>query len=286
MSKVVNRLLTFFVGLPLVVFFVCFTPLHHILLHIAIVVFASVASCEIYNLLSRNIPMQRKAIVVGLSTLIPLSTYICALLKLDFVLSTLVFIASFMALLIMEVFCPNAKNPEEPFKDSNHKLVGSLFVLFYGGYLLSFLSRMTVLEHSTEFIVLFLVMVFLCDSAAWFFGMLFGKGNRGYVKASPNKSIVGFVGGILGAIASGILCAFIWPQVFAGSLWRMVILGLVVSISAILGDLAESVFKRSAKEKDSGNFIPGRGGALDSIDSVLMAAPLFYFIATMLFTDL
>ena len=161
-----------------------------------------------------------------------------------------------------------------------------LFVLFYGGYLLSFLSRMTVLEHSTEFIVLFLVMVFLCDSAAWFFGMLFGKGNRGYVKASPNKSIVGFVGGILGAIASGILCAFIWPQVFAGSLWRMVILGLVVSISAILGDLAESVFKRSAKEKDSGNFIPGRGGALDSIDSVLMAAPLFYFIATMLFTDL
>lgn len=285
MSKVVNRLLTFFVGIPLVVLVVCFSPLHHILLHIAILAFSCLASCEIYNLLAKSLPMQKKAIVVGLSVLIPLSTYVCALLKLDFVVATLVFVASFMALLVMEIFCPNPKNPEEPFADSNRKLVGSLFVLFYGGYLLSFLSRMTVLEHSTEFIVLFLMMVFLCDSAAWFFGMLFGKGNRGYVKASPNKSVAGFAGGILGSIASGILCAFIWPQVFTGPLWRIVLLGFAVSISAILGDLAESVFKRSAKEKDSGNLIPGRGGALDSIDSVLMAAPLFYFIATMLFTD-
>lgn len=286
MSKVVNRLLTFSVGLPLVILVVCFTPLHHILLHITILAFSCLASCEIYNLLAKNLPMQKKSIVVGLSMLIPLATYVCALLKLNFVLSTLFFIASFMVLLVMEVFYPNPKNPVDPFADSNKKLAGSLFVLVYGGYLISFVSRMTVLEHSTEFIVLFLVMIFLCDSAAWFFGVLFGKGSRGYVKASPNKSIVGFVGGILASIASGILCTFIWPQVFTGPLWRIVLLGLVVSISAILGDLAESVFKRSAKEKDSGNLIPGRGGALDSIDSVLMAAPLFYFIATMLFTDL
>lgn len=286
MNKILRRLLTFFIGLPLVVLIVYFNLYNHLVLHCAITVFSCIASVEVYNLLNKNIPMQKKWVVVGLATLIPISTYACILFNLDFVISTLVFLASFMILLIMEIFYPNPQNPDIPFTDSNKKVVGSLFVLLYGGYLLSFLSRMTVFPHSREFIITFLILVFMCDSAAWFFGVLFGKGTRGIVKASPNKSLVGFIGGILGSIASGILCAFIWPDVFSGSLWKMVVLGLCVSIAAILGDLAESVFKRSAGEKDSGNIIPGRGGALDSIDSILMAAPLFYFVAGLLYTKL
>lgn len=286
MNKILRRLLTFSIGVPLVVLAVCFTPYNHLLLHCAIVVFSCAAATETYNILGRNMPMQNKRLVVGLATLIPLSTYACILFSLDFVVSTLVFLAGFMALLVLEIFSPGSRDPDAPFADSNRKLAGSLFVLLYGGYLLSFLSRMTSFPHSTEFIILFLVMVFLCDSAAWFFGVLFGKGNRGIVRASPNKSVAGFVGGALGSVASGVICALIWPDVFAVPLWRMALLGLIVAVAAILGDLAESVFKRSAGEKDSGNFIPGRGGALDSIDSILMAAPLFYFIAGMLFTEL
>ena len=286
MNKILRRLLTFFIGLPLVVFIVYFTPYNHLLLHGAIVFFSCIASSEIYNLLSRNIPMQRKGIVVGLATLIPISAYVCIIFNFDLVISTLVFLASFMILLVLEIFFPCPQNPDMPFADSNKKITGSLFVLLYGGYLLSFLSRMTVFPHSREFIITFLILVFMCDSAAWFFGVLFGKGTRGFVKASPNKSIVGFIGGIFGSVASGILCAFIWPDVFSGSLWKMIVLGLFISVAAILGDLAESVFKRSAEEKDSGNIIPGRGGALDSIDSILMAAPLYYFIAGLLFTKL
>lgn len=286
MNKILRRLLTFFIGLPLVVLVVYFTPLNHLLLHCAITIFAFIASTEIYNLLSKSIPMQNKWLVVGFATLIPVSAYVCILLNLDFSISTLAFLSFFMILLIKEIFIPSSQNPDMPFTDSNKKITGSLFVLLYGGYLLSFLSRMTIFSHSREFIITFLVLVFLCDSAAWFFGVLFGKGTRGLVKASPNKSLIGFIGGILGSIASGILCSFIWPDVFSGSLWKMVFLGLFVSIAAILGDLAESVFKRSAGEKDSGNIIPGRGGALDSIDSVLLAAPLYYFIAGLLFTEL
>ncbi len=286
MNKILRRLLTFFIGLPLVVFIVYFTPYNHLLLHCAIVFFSCIASSEIYNLLSRNIPMQRKGIIVGLATLIPISAYVCIIFNFDLVISTLVFLASFMILLVLEIFFPCPQNPDMPFADSNKKILGSLFVLLYGGYLLSFLSRMTVFPHSREFIITFLILVFMCDSAAWFFGVLFGKGTRGFVKASPNKSIVGFIGGIFGSVASGILCAFIWPDVFSGSLWKMIVLGLFISVAAILGDLAESVFKRSAEEKDSGNIIPGRGGALDSIDSILMAAPLYYFIAGLLFTKL
>lgn len=286
MNKILRRLLTFFIGLPLVVLVVYFTPFNHLLLHCTIAIFAFIASTEIYNLLSKCIPMQNKWLVVGFATLIPVFAYGCILLNLDFTISTLVFLAFFMILLITEIFFPSSQNQDMPFADSNKKITGSLFVLLYGGYLLSFLSRMTIFPHSREFIITFFILVFLCDSAAWFFGVLFGKGTRGLVKASPNKSLIGFIGGILGSIASGILCSFIWPDVFSGSLWKMVLLGLFVSIAAILGDLAESVFKRSAGEKDSGNIIPGRGGALDSIDSLLMAAPLYYFIAGMLFTEL
>ncbi len=285
MSKLVHRLLTFFIGVPLVVLVVCFTPLHHILLHLTISAFAFVASLETYNLLGKSMPMQSRPLVVSLATLIPVSVFLCALLEVDFVVSTLVFIGGFMVLLVTEVFWPNPRDEVEPFADSNRKLAGSLFVLLYGGYLLSFLSRMTVLPHSTEFIVLFLVMVFLCDSSAWLLGMLLGNGNRGLVRASPNKSVAGFIGGLAGAVASGLVCAMIWPEVFDGPLWRMVVLSVVVAIAANLGDLAESVLKRSAREKDSGRTIPGRGGALDSIDSILMAAPLFYFIAIMLFPE-
>lgn len=283
MSKIIHRLLTFFIGLPLVIFIVWFPFLNHILFHLLVVTFACISSSEIYNLLKKNLPMQKKGLVVTLSTVIPISAFFCALFSIDFVVSTLVFISGFMFLIVTEVFWPNPKDSSAPFADSNKKLTASLFVLLYGGYLLSFISRMTVLTHSTEFIISFFVMVFLCDSAAWFFGILFGKNNRGFVKASPNKSIAGFIGGVFGSVASGVLCALLWPDVFSGPLWRIIILGIIVAISAILGDLAESVFKRSAKEKDSGHTIPGRGGALDSIDSILMVAPLFYFIITTLF---
>ena len=113
--------------------------------------------------------------------------------------------------------------------------------------------------------------------------MLFGKNNRGYIKASPNKSIAGFIGGIAGSILSGLLGIYIWPEIFIGSILKIIILGIIVAIAAIAGDLAESVFKRSAGWKDSGRVIPGRGGILDSIDSILMAAPVFYIFTILFF---
>ena len=66
MNKITRRLLTFFIGVPLVLFIVCFTPLNHILLHLCIVVFAGISSSEIYNLMKKNMPMQSKGLVVGL----------------------------------------------------------------------------------------------------------------------------------------------------------------------------------------------------------------------------
>ena len=126
-------------------------------------------------------------------------------------------------------------------------------------------------------------MVFFCDSLAWFFGVLFGKNNRGFIKASPNKSIVGFAGGFLGSICGGILSYFIWPEVFEGSIVKIIVIGFILAFSSIVGDLIESVFKRSVGVKDSGHIVPGRGGALDSIDSLLMSAPIFYLLISIFY---
>ncbi|MBO5137428.1 MAG: phosphatidate cytidylyltransferase [Spirochaetaceae bacterium] len=285
MNKLTQRLLTFFIGLPLVIFIVYIPIYNHLPLNILIVIVAFISSLEAYNLIRRNSPMQPKVAVVCFSTTIALTSLICSLTGMDYTLVTFVFVAAFIVLMALEIFIPANKNEtvEELFVDSNQKLCSSIFVLFYGGFLITFISRMTVLENSIPYLIVFLMMVFICDSLAWLFGMCFGKNNRGFVKASPNKSIVGFIGGIIGSVLSGILGWYIWRDVFTGSITKMIIAGIVVAIASILGDLVESVFKRSAGCKDSGNIIPGRGGILDSIDSILMTAPVYYLIIKLMF---
>ena len=123
-----------------------------------------------------------------------------------------------------------------------------------------------------------MILVFISDSAAWLFGMLFGKNNRGLIAASPNKSIAGFIGAYLGSIGIAILIKFtLWKEIFGElSLIKLILLAICVTTTSIIGDLAESVFKRSSGCKDSGNIILGRGGALDSIDSLLASPHLFF----------
>ena len=123
----------------------------------------------------------------------------------------------------------------------------------------------------------------MCDSGAWFFGVLFGKSTRGVCPASPNKSTVGFIGGIFSSVASAILLKVLFPEIYELSYLNLVIISLITSVSAIIGDLVESVIKRSLDCKDSGTLIPGRGGVLDSIDSLLVAAPLFYIAVQFLY---
>ena len=132
-------------------------------------------------------------------------------------------------------------------------------------------------------VCVFILMVFMCDSIAWFLGVLFGKGNRGIVKASPNKSCIGFLGGFIGSVGAGILGYYLWPQIFSGSVLKIIFTGLCMALSSIVGDLTESVFKRSSGIKDSGKIIPGRGGILDSIDSIVVSAPIFYLLVSILF---
>ena len=115
--------------------------------------------------------------------------------------------------------------------------------------------------------------LWIADTAAYFFGWKFGK-TKLSPAISPNKTVVGFIGGLGGAILS----AAIFNYVFLADVGfvNLILPGLVVAFFGQLGDLAESIFKREMGVKDSSNIIPGHGGILDRFDSLVFAAPVLY----------
>lgn len=277
MNKVAKRLLTFFIGVPLVIAIVYFDYLNHLVLQLVVGVFAVLGANEFYDMASKKNKLFTKEIVLIATALLPFTCYTFILADLSLDITPWIFIT--ISILLMGYECFSAKT----FEFSLSKIAYTLLTVFYCGFLITFISRMTILPDSKYVITLFLIFVFMCDSFAWFFGILFGKSTRGFVAASPNKSLVGFAGGIAGSIACGLLLKLLLPSVFTITYKNLIILGLITSIAAIVGDLIESVFKRSCDVKDSGNLIPGRGGVLDSIDSVLIAAPIFYIGYNFLF---
>jgi phosphatidate cytidylyltransferase len=159
--------------------------------------------------------------------------------------------------------------------------------MIYPGLFLVWIIRMAVLPRADMVILIFLLMVFANDSIAWAAGLLFGRGNRGVIAASPNKSIAGFIGGLIAAVLAGLAGALFVPGAFVSHLFHAVfaggLLGFLTGAAGSLGDLADSALKRSSGMKDSGSLVPGRGGVLDSIDSVALAAPVFYVAYRILF---
>lgn len=117
------------------------------------------------------------------------------------------------------------------------------------------------------------IMIWLNDTGAYLVGVSIGK-HRLFPRVSPKKSWEGLFGGILFTIGAGIYLAFSFPKVtpFFG-VTQFIVLSVTVSLAATFGDLLESTFKRSAGVKDSGNIIPGHGGLLDRIDSLLLVVP-------------
>ncbi len=119
----------------------------------------------------------------------------------------------------------------------------------------------------------YILIVWGNDVFAYLFGITFGK-HRFFERLSPKKSWEGFFGGLAGAVA---VAAVVGKFLVKGDIWLWTGLGLLIGLTAVLGDLAESNFKRSAGVKDSGNLLPGHGGLLDRFDAVLVSAP-FVFI--------
>ena len=271
MNKVGQRLLVFFIGLPLVIAVTTLSYYNHIALNMITIFCSAFAAHEFYNMAKLKFKMFPKTPVIILTAALPFLAYNSILVNMDF--------ANLSWFLVLEIFAFMGAESliSKDFQDSVIKIAITVLILFYCGFMLTFIIRMTAIKENTSiFLYLYFILVFMTDSGAWFFGVLFGKSTRGFFKASPNKSLVGFFGGIITAIACGILFKFIFPTIFFGSIWKIVLVSFATSLAAIIGDLIESVFKRSLGVKDSGTLIPGRGGLLDCLDSLILGAPIYY----------
>ena len=280
MRKLVERLLLFFVGLPAIIASVFFLPYcNYIILHIELLAFSVLAILEMRDLLSKRLPVHSAPLSILLGMIIPVASFLYAVPGLPVRIIT----ASIAVATILVFFIEFILSFSGKFDSIIGRIASTFIFILYPGYLVMYLSIMTVWPHAGAILSVFFLMVFGCDSLAWFFGMLFGNSNRGMIKASPNKSIAGFIGGYFGAIGAGIAGTYIFTVPFSGSIVQMIILGGATATAAIVGDIFESILKRCANIKDSGNIIPGRGGVLDSIDSILLSAPVYYILCDLLF---
>jgi phosphatidate cytidylyltransferase len=282
-KKIFSRLLVFFIGLPLTFSVVYFFPQrNHLVADIVVLLLCGVASFEIASIFAvKNITVN-KAFAVFLGILIPLGAMLgCAVTNIinngaDMRITLGTIVAGVIIIMLKTLFYPIKK-----IETLLPLFAAETAILLYPGLLFSAVIFLGAAAGSTEAMLFYLAIVLANDSFAWFFGILLGKGNRGIVKVSPNKSIAGFAGGILSSTILGVVfqryIAFTLPG--AG-----VIIAFLTAVAATVGDLGESALKRSAGVKDSGRLFPGRGGVLDSIDSLALAAPVFYFLY-ILFTD-
>lgn len=161
---------------------------------------------------------------------------------------------------------------------SQLSLVVTAFI--YIPFLIVHLMMIRLLPHGSSWLLLIMLIVMTNDAAAYYIGSAFGK-HRLYAAVSPKKSIEGAVGGLAGSLTGALLAKYIFfSQLGYGD---VIVTALVIGVIGQLGDLFESLLKRSFGVKDSGSIFPGHGGVLDRMDSILFAAPVTYYYAAYLF---
>ncbi len=148
----------------------------------------------------------------------------------------------------------------------------TLFGLVYVAWFFSFLIKIRAFYEGSLWVFYLILIIKSGDAVAYFVGKKFGT-HKYIVHISPNKSVEGAIAGFLGTLAASLISKLYLVHV---ELSHLAILGVIFGILSQLGDLSESLFKRDAGVKDSGQ-IPGLGGALDVMDSLLFCVPITYY---------
>lgn len=159
-------------------------------------------------------------------------------------------------------------------KQAIQRLSLSTLAWFYIPFLMSHILLLAQEEHGREWMFFTLLVVFACDAGAYYTGRRFGR-HKLYERVSPKKTVEGAVGGLCMSVAAGVFFVLLFFQDL--SLWKAMLLSGIVSVVSQMGDLMESMIKRVSERKDSSTLIPGHGGILDRLDSLVFAFPVTWF---------
>lgn len=175
---------------------------------------------------------------------------------------------AFLAVILLLIHTVVVKN-SFTFDDAAFAILGTLYVG------IGFLYLIETRDASLAYLVYALLVVWFTDSGAYFTGRKIGK-RKLWPEISPNKTIEGFIGGIIWAI--GIAVIFDYFVDLNQPIYLLIIVTVIASVFGQMGDLVESALKRHFNVKDSGKILPGHGGILDRFDSILFVMPLLHFL--------
>ncbi|MFM9373120.1 phosphatidate cytidylyltransferase [Streptomyces sp. Da 82-17] len=177
-----------------------------------------------------------------------------------------------MALTALAVLVWRMTEPPEGYL---RDVTAGVFAAFYVPFLATFVSMMLTADDGAERVLTFLLLTVVSDTGAYAVGWRFGK-HKLAPRISPGKTREGLLGAVSFAMAAGALCMEF--LIDGGTWWQGLLLGLAVAASATLGDLGESMIKRDLGIKDMGTLLPGHGGIMDRLDSLLPTAPVVWLL--------
>lgn len=275
MSETVQRVLVAVVGIPIAVGVVYLGgwPLAGLLMVVAVV-----AALELFRMAERKSARPQK--VLG-GTLAAAFVFLAGLRPESGVEG-----AGFGALLTLGALLVAASAIWErgvegqPLLSVSTTVFGALYTggLLSFGLLLRHLPGTSGPAHGTALVFAPVLLTWTSDTFAYFVGRQWGS-RKLIPRVSPGKTVEGSVGALVGSVLVAVAYSFVLARfpTYRFGLFEAAIFGLLISVAAQVGDLAESLFKRDAGVKDSGALLPGHGGALDRFDSLLFTLPLAYF---------
>lgn len=185
----------------------------------------------------------------------------------------LIWICLILLRMILELYL----DKKDPIRDIAYSLMPQLYIGLP-------MALMVIISEfwKPDIILLIFILIWINDTGAYLIGSTLGR-HRLFERISPKKSWEGFVGGLFFTIVTAIILCCSCPDLFSlpKTIWLWTAIATVVTVFSTWGDLVESMIKRKLNIKDSGNIIPGHGGILDRIDSLLFVIPaIFVFLAT------
>ncbi len=224
---------------------------------------------EFYNLLSNG--DNKPQIITGIAA--GIIAYLAILLTSNGLMGSQYLMCLLLLPIIIVIF-EMWSNSSTPFQNIGITILGIIYLPVPFALLVSFfpIGVKLGLEKPGLLILGFFIILWVFDSAAYFIGSAVGK-NKLFERISPKKTWEGLAGGIVFGLITAFILSMVMKQL---GILEWLVMAFIIMIFGTLGDLSESMLKRSLKVKDSGKLLPGHGGILDRFDAVLLSVPVLY----------